>query len=78
MTWRRASGALLWTVALTVTAFFVAFITLFGDCPEHVIYGWKGGTACSDGKRLAANFILFGFPLLWLVGTIGIFRFRRR
>ena len=78
MTWRRALAAIVWTIALALLAFFVGLITLFGDCPEHVIYSWNGGTACSDHKRLAANFILFGFPLLWLAGTIGIFRFRRR
>ncbi|MEG3176359.1 hypothetical protein U1872_08970 [Sphingomonas sp. RB3P16] len=78
MTWRRALAAVLWTVALAGFAVCIGFITLFGDCPEHVIYGWSGGTACSDQKRLVANCILFGFPLLWLVGTIGIFRFRRR
>ena len=71
-------AALLWTALLTALSFVVASIALIGDCPEKVISGWHGGTACSDQKRGLAWSILTGFSLLWLLGTFCIFRLRSR
>ena len=74
MNWRLITASVLWTGMLVVVFLFTAVVTLIGDCPEHVISGWHGGTACSDQKHLTAWLILIGFPLLWLVGTVAIFR----
>ena len=69
---------MLWTAFLIGLFFLTGFVTLMGDCPEKVVSGWHGGTACSDHKHIVALAILIGFPLLWLAGTIGIIRGRRR
>jgi putative Mn2+ efflux pump MntP len=74
MNWRRLIAFVGWTAVLVPLFFVTAFVTLMGDCPEHVIYGWHGGTTCSDHKRIAAWSVLIGFPLLWLLGTVLIFR----
>lgn len=74
MNWRRISAFVLWTIALLLLFFATGFVTLMGDCPEHVISGWQGGNACSNQKKLVARVLLIGFPLLWLLGTISIFR----
>ena len=74
MNWRRVIAFVLWTAVMTLAFLAIAFVALIGDCPEHVISGWQGGTACGDQKRVIARSLVIAFPLLWLLGTIGIFR----